>query len=177
MKSNNFARILSFVAMLSFAHLIHMTSARAEQIRIVALGASDLNGRYLQGSSWAVQLERMLRAKGYDVSISVNAVAGITSAGVLSMVDAVPRGTRVVVFSNGGSNDIAKGIPRSTLVSNTGAIMRGIRARGAVPIRVNPTTLPGQYRQADNLHLTAQGNAVLASHVLPQVIAALGKSR
>jgi lysophospholipase L1-like esterase len=118
----------------------------------------------------------MLRAKGYDVTVGVTARAGSTSDQILGMVQsAVTPGTRVVVFSSGGANDLARGGSIENLKANTAAIKAAIRAKGAVPIQVFPKKLPAQYLQPDRIHTTAQGNAVVAAGVLPRVIAAIGK--
>jgi hypothetical protein len=47
----------------------------------------------------------MLWAKGYDVSVTVNAVSGDGSAGYLSRADAAAAGARAVVYDAGNYND------------------------------------------------------------------------
>ena len=59
------------------ATLIVASNVQAETARILAVGASNTSG-YAVGASnaWPAILERMLRAKGYDVAV-IN--AGVTA--------------------------------------------------------------------------------------------------
>jgi len=68
------------------------SGAMAETSRIVALGASNTAGYGAGwGRAWPAQLESMLRAKGYDVTVSVQGVVGDTSERNLARIDsAVP---------------------------------------------------------------------------------------
>ena len=66
------------LAILGFAF-----SAEAETIRVVALGASNISGYAVGGTSgaWPARMEAILRAKGYDVTVSNQGVTGDTSSG------------------------------------------------------------------------------------------------
>ena len=79
----------------------------AATVNIVAFGASNVAGHGVGSSAaFPAQLEGMLRAKGYDAVITVQAVNGLTSGAVLSGVDsAVTPGTQVVIFDLGRAND------------------------------------------------------------------------
>lgn len=154
-------------------------AARAEPIRIVALGASDTTG-YGVGpqQAWPAELEGLLRAKGYDVTVTVNAVNGATSADILSRTaGAVTPGTRVVIYETGIPNDKRKGIPPEQSAANIDQVVARIRAVGAVPIPAGKLKLAASYMQPDGEHANAAGHALMASRLVPQVIAAIGKRK
>lgn len=156
--------------------LAAMASSNAETIRIVALGASNANGKGVgSGQAWPAQLESMLRSKGYDVSISVSAINGDTSAGILSRVDsAVPAGTRIVVFDSGYSNDLRRGSSPEQTQANIAQIRSRIQARGAVPLQAKRGSAS---TQGDGIHYTVGGHTAVAASLVPQVIAAIGKRK
>jgi lysophospholipase L1-like esterase len=122
----------------------------------------------------------MLRAKGYDATVTVNAINGDTSAGVLSRTSSISPGTQVVVFDTGGDNDKLRGMAGDTN-ANRGRIISAIRAHGAVAIQAAYRRLLGPQRsggagyQPDGIHLTAASHQKIAAYLLPQVIAGLKK--
>ena len=153
--------------------------ANAKSMRVFALGASNTNGRGVGADeAWPAQLERMLRARGYEVTFGISAINGDTSAGVLSRTSAIPDGTQVVVFDTGGDNDRLRGFAPGETKANRMKIESAIRAHHAVPIQAPYKTLIGPQRsggagyQADGIHLTAQSHARIAAYLLPKVIAA-----
>lgn len=147
--------------------------AQAEAIRIVALGASNTAGKGVSSSeAWPAQLEARLKAKGYDVSMSVQGVMGDTSAGIASRARAIPAGTRVVLYDTGTANDAYKGVSGAQREANIAQIVGQIRAHGAAAIEVLYAGLP---RQSDGIHLTPAAHAQLAARLAPRVIAAIGK--
>lgn len=105
-----------FAALLALALTNYTTSACAEPIKIVAIGASNTAGSAVgAGSAYPAVLQRMLRAKGYDVTIENKGVYGDTSAGILSRVDsAITPGTKIVIFDAGGGNDKDTGAAAQT---------------------------------------------------------------
>ena len=150
--------------------LCFASAVRAQSIRIAALGASNTAGNGVGASAaWPAQLEGMLRAKGYNVSMTVEALSGDSSAGILGRVASIPAGTQIVLYDAGTSNDRRLGVSEGAHQANAAQIASQIRARGAVPIKVVYAGLP---RQPDRIHLTAAGHATLAARLLPQVIAA-----
>ncbi len=156
--------------------------ARAETVKILALGASNTNGRGVSTSeAWPAQLERMLRAKGYDVTVSVNALNGDTSGGVLSRASNISAGTRVVIFDTGGDNDRKRGGSEGSINANKARIISAIRAHGAKPIVapyqriLGPMRSGGSNYQADGHHLTAASHARIAAVLMPSVVAAIKK--
>jgi acyl-CoA thioesterase-1 len=153
-------------------------AAHAKEIKVLALGASNTNGKGVAASqAWPAQLERMLRAKGYDATVTVNAINGDTSAGVLSRTQSIPAGTRVVVFDTGGDNDRLRGLGGETH-ANREKIAAAIRAHGAVPIQapylklIGPQRSGGAGYQPDGIHLTPASHEKIAAYLLPRVIAA-----
>ncbi len=152
--------------------------ADAATIKVFALGASNTNGKGVGASeAWPAQLERMLRAKGYDATVTVNAINGDTSAGILRRTSSIPAGTQVVVFDTGGDNDRLRGLGGQTH-ANKAQIVSAIRAHGAAAIQAPYINLIGPQRsggagyQPDGIHLTAQSHQRLAAYLLPRVIAA-----
>ncbi|MGZ3197213.1 MAG: GDSL-type esterase/lipase family protein [Croceibacterium sp.] len=172
-----------FVGLVAAATLALPGTVRAETLRIVALGASNTAGYgSSSGQAWPGLLEAMLRAKGYDVSVSVQGVIGDTSAGILQRVDSVPAGTRVVVYDIGAGNDRDTGAGGRT-GGNKAQIAQRIRARGAKAIFVpyakivgNEKTNPSAWRPNDpHHHLTTESHARVAAWLVPNVVAAVGK--
>jgi len=103
-------RAVCFGATLLFIGLFNfVTTADAETIKIVALGASNTVGQ--GGSSYPAELQAMLTAKGYSVEVLNAGVDGDTTAGMLARVDsAVPSGTRLVLLNPANLNDNKAGI-------------------------------------------------------------------
>jgi acyl-CoA thioesterase-1 len=160
-------------------------SARADTVRIVALGASNTNGAGVGAAeAWPAQLQGMLRAKGYDATVTVAAVNGDTSADILRRLDgAVTAGTKVVIYDLGLDNDHKKGLTAAQTAANKAQIVAGIRAHGAIPIQARYNSVAGEMHsakgdyQAGGFHLTPHAHAHVAAVLLPQVIAALGKRK
>lgn len=191
MRQNEFSRWASqgrgllFIAGLLTASFF-IGSARAESIRIVALGASNTAGRGVSsGGAWPARLEMMLRARGYDATVTVSGVNGDTSSGILSRADgAIAAGTRVVVFDLGKDNDRKQGMSEAQTNANKARIAAVIRAHGATPIQAQYLRVAGAQHEGDNanyqsdsIHLTPAAHAKVAAALLPSVIAAIGKPK
>jgi acyl-CoA thioesterase-1 len=152
--------------------------AVAASINIVALGASNTNGRGVgRALAWPAQLEDMLRAKGYAAHVTNEGIDGDTTRGMLSRLNsAVPDGTQIVILDKTPSTDRDKGVTDSA--ANISAIVGQLRARGVKSIIIASNWSWGGFRlQPDHQHLTAEGHALLAARLLPMVIASLGKAR
>lgn len=159
-------------------------AANATTIRILALGASNTNGVGVSTSeAWPTQLENMLRNKGYDANVSVNAVNGQTSAQVLARASDIAPGTQVVIFDNGGDNDRKHGMSVAETKANVAQIIATIRAHGAIPIRAPYKKIAGAMNsdqpgyQGGGHHLTAQSHARVAAALVPLVIAAVRRHK
>jgi acyl-CoA thioesterase-1 len=167
---------LLFVAGLMTGSLF-IGSARAESIRIVALGASNTAGKGVGTSAaWPAQLEMMLRAKGYDAQVANEGINGDDTSRMLQRVDSsVPDGTRVVVLEKAATNDRLRGINPATDIA---AITSKLRARG-----IKVVVIQGMHGwannqlQADGIHITEQGHAAVANRLVPLVVAAIGRVR
>jgi acyl-CoA thioesterase-1 len=145
--------------------------------QIVALGASNVAGRGVSSSeAFPAQLERMLAAKGYNAHVANAGVNGNTNADMLARLDqAVPAGTKVVLLGTLGGRYNARRLGQGDQTAELASIMAKLRSRG---IKIIPVTGAGVTRkllQADAVHLTAEGHAVVAARLLPSVIRALGR--
>jgi len=151
----------------------------AAPVNIVAFGASNVAG-YGVGASAAfpAQLEGMLRAKGYDVRVVNAGISGDTTAGMLGrLASSVPDGTQLALVNSPGFNDRRRGVHGTA--ENMSDIASRLRARGIKVILVQGLILStlSTHRQADRIHLTPEGHAIVAARLLPQVISAIGKPR
>ena len=105
--------------------------ALAEPVQIVAIGDSNTYGYGVKRpGAYPAQLEGLLRAKGYDVTI-VNAGRNgdMTAEGMARLGDAVPEGTdAAIVFL--GRNDWRKGVPQVAIARNLDVIVGALRGQG-----------------------------------------------
>src|SRR5258708_1237476 len=170
-------------AAIAFCMVTFANAGDSKAIKVFAVGASNTNGKGVSpDQAWPAVLERMLRAKGYDATVTVSAVNGDTSAGVLSRARCIPAGTEVVVFDTGGDNDRLRGISEAEINANRSQIIAVARAHGATAIQapykkiIGPQRSGGAGYQADGIHLTASSHARIAAYLLPQVIAAANRS-
>lgn len=168
-------RLLCFtIGLFVFAVCGFVATVRADTIMIVAFGASNTAGKGVSSSeAWPAQLESMLKARGYDVSMTVEDLIGDTSAGILSRTDSIPAGTKVVLYDTGRSNDRKAGVADAVREANIAGIASEIRARGATPIMVSYMGTPPSLRQSDGIHLTPAAHARIAAQLLSKVIAAI----
>jgi len=124
MRLSNFSKFFANATLLLFVisfSIFTIDQVKAITINIVALGASNTAGKGVASSSaWPAQLEGMLRAKGYDVNMTVSGTMGATSEVILSGVDSAVRpGTQIVIFDTGGNNDRKRGVSPSARQANT----------------------------------------------------------
>lgn len=170
---------LAFAAILGFAGAAH-----AETTRIVAIGASNTSG-YAVGASnaWPAILERMLKAKGLDVTVVNAGVTAETSGATVARVGSVVTpGTKIVIYDLGGGNDRDSGEGNKT-AANAGAIQARIRALGAIPINASKGAVvgsekgnPSAWIQGDpHHHITAASQQKVAASLVPKVMAAMRK--
>jgi acyl-CoA thioesterase-1 len=145
--------------------------------QIVALGASNVAGKGVSSSeAFAGQLERLLAAKGYNVRVANAGVNGNTNAEMLARLDqAVPAGTKVVLLGTLGGRYNARRLGQGDQNAEFASIMARLRSRGIKIIPVGAGGVSRKHLQADGVHLTAEGHAVVAARLLPSVIQALGR--
>src|SRR6201990_1087009 len=91
--------------------MLPLVAGHAASGTVVALGASNTYGRGVaRNQAYPAQLQAMLRAAGYNVTVINAGINGDTTAGMLRRVDRmVPLGTSVVILQPGG-NDARKGM-------------------------------------------------------------------
>jgi len=178
--------------------------AHAASATIVALGASNTEGMKLTtAEAYPAQLEKILRAKGLDVSVVNAGVSGDTSEGMLNRLgSSVPNGTTLVILQPGG-NDGRGGrrqggriVDPAQSAANLDAIITQLQARGievavfnglggagreaavrhhAVFLGQFYAGVPDTARQPDGQHLTAEGYTIVAQHIAPRISAMLNR--
>jgi GDSL-like Lipase/Acylhydrolase len=129
--------------------LAGVATTKAAHVTIVALGTSNTAGRGLPSSqSYPSQLQAMLRAKAYDVSVINKGVNGDTTVGMLARVGSVPSGTRLVLFEYARPNEaratlaIPQRIWRQSKVRWRGAASRASRSRNIFGSRFDAEVFP-----------------------------------
>ena len=180
-------------------------SAAAEPIQIVAFGDSNTAGfRVTNEHAYPAQLERVLRAKGYDVRVLNSGVSGNTSSMGLARIDrAVPPGTRIAIVYF-GRNDLRWGMEPAKFRANIEAIVKRLRARDIQVLLIGlrtfsladiavangalyyPDFFAGVSHEGEKdpkytlifdpiQHLNAAGYEVVVSHLAPVVESMLAK--
>jgi acyl-CoA thioesterase I len=110
-------------------------SAERTGILIVAMGDSLTEGLGVDmADAYPAQLERKLRAGGYDVTVVNAGVSGETSSGALSRVDWVLRQQPDIVILATGGNDGLRGVQPAVTEGNIDQIVQKIRESGAVVV-------------------------------------------
>lgn len=96
---------------LSALVLFASVSAKAETIRITALGDSLTAGPGLSVSdTFPAQLEKALKAKGHDVAVTNAGVSGDTASGGLARLDWMLADKPQIVIVELGANDGLRGV-------------------------------------------------------------------
>jgi acyl-CoA thioesterase-1 len=171
-------RILALVAVV-FSGL----AAAPAAAQVVAIGASNTAGRghghHTGGvdtaEAYPAQLERLLHARGVNVTVKNAGVAGDTSAGMLARLDSVIEpGTRVVIIQP-GSNDALRGGSLLDAKRNADEMARRLRSRGirVIVLTGMRNSVPPSTWDPDGEHVNARAHAMIAARLLPQVMAAL----
>jgi acyl-CoA thioesterase I len=185
-------RKLIWTVLISVALLAQPLLATAEDIKIVALGASGTAGEGVSESdAYPAQLERLLKADGYSVSVVNEGISGNTTRDLLDRFDrAVPDGTNIVILQP-GTNDKQRVKGRTSMTPaetkenveqmlaklkerNISAVLLGYPGKGGREIAQAHSAVwygaghkgisPGMI-QADGVHLTKEGNALLAKNM------------
>ncbi len=111
--------------LLSFA-----APASARPLRIIALGDSLTAGFALPAdAAFPAQLQRALRAKGYEVEIENAGVSGDTSSGALERLDWAIGGECDSAIVEIGANDMLRGTNPAMTRQNIDAILARLRDR------------------------------------------------
>ncbi|HVZ50386.1 MAG TPA: GDSL-type esterase/lipase family protein [Pseudolabrys sp.] len=172
-------------------------SALARPIRIVAFGDSATYGWLVaRKDAYPVQLQALLRGKGYDVTVSNRGVPGDTTASALRRFDeAIAPGTDIALVEL-GTNDLRMHVPAAKMRANLAEIVRSLRARHIEVLLIGLGSLdlagvahatgvpyaqwklpPGQYRARDGAHFNGAGYSILVARMLPHVEALIRRAR
>jgi acyl-CoA thioesterase I len=148
-------------------------TSHAEPLRIVAIGASNTHGWYVGNEgAYPAQLQTLLRAKGIDAQITNAGVPFDTTAMMLRRIDRdVPNGTDIVILQP-GSNDVRFFGTMEQRAANIAEMTRRLRAR-AIEVIVYDENIPLRYYTIDFIHWTREGHAMIATALLPRVLALL----
>ena len=151
---------------------------QTEPLRIVALGASNTAGwGVAPAESYPAQLGALLAAKGIPATVINAGIPGDTTGGMLARLEhEVAPGTQLVILQP-GSNDERYG-SGGERAANIAEIERRLSARGTKLLVVENSMLaelPRSELRADGIHYTPRGYAILAEHLLPLLVGALGK--
>ena len=157
--------------------LFVLVASKGTPPQVVALGASNVAGFGVSRSeAFTAQLEAMLRAAGYDITIRNAGVSGNTTTDMLNRFEhVIPPGTKVVILdmSGGYFNNDQKGISGERGYADMSTIVAGLRARGIKIVPERAAEISKRYKQEDGVHLTAEGHHILAGQLLPQLVEAL----
>ncbi len=108
--------------------------AAPRKLKIVAFGDSLTAGYNLpQNAAFPAQLEKALRAKGFDVDIINAGVSGDTTTSALGRLDwSIPDGTDGVILEI-GANDALRGVDPGLAAFNLRTMLQKLQARG-IPV-------------------------------------------
>jgi acyl-CoA thioesterase-1 len=177
--------------------------ATAEEIKIVALGASQTAGQGVaESDAYPAQLERLLKAEGYSVSVANEGISGNTTRDLLDRFNrAVPDGTRIVILQP-GTNDRVRTNRRNALNpeetrKNVEQMLTTLKERNITVILVGYPGKDGrdiahgqsamwyppsrgitpEMIQADGVHFTKEGNTVLAKNLSVMIKKTIDKTQ
>jgi acyl-CoA thioesterase I len=131
--------------------------AAAQPVRILAFGDSLTAGLGLAPQdAFPAQLERRLRADGFDAKLINAGVSGDTTAGGLARLDfSLGDGADIVILEL-GANDMLRGMPPAQARANLGRMIDAARTRGAAVVlagmRANANFGPEYKAQFDSIY-------------------------
>jgi len=181
--------------------------ARAETINIVAFGDSAVfgsgQGRTPGGvpvaEAYPAKLERALRARGWDVSVSNQGIRGGTARDAVYNIDSrIPPLTKLTIIQFGSNDRNLLGASAGNIALSLEEIIRRVRAKGSAVILVMqwpPTDaaafaavqqradsfatwysdlyydgkLRPEYDSGDHAHLNAAGTDLIVARAVPDV--------
>lgn len=165
------------IALAAFCISVWILPAAAESVQIVVTGDSNVAGKGVSSSeTYPAQLERALKARGYDVRVLNTGVNGDTTTRLLSRLDsAVPPGTQIAIVWI-GINDIRReGKTVSFVQTMRRKITANLQARDIEVLNLARDVGTGlrtntKFTTGDrDLHFNAAGYAAVAARTLPQV--------
>jgi acyl-CoA thioesterase-1 len=181
--------------LIALAVLLLSVPTLAAPLKIVALGDSATAGWLVaHKDAYPAELERQLRAKGYDVAVKNAGVSGDTSAGVLHRLDLAVDADTQIVLVEVGTNDLRLHIPAAKMRANVSEIMRTLQKRRIAVLLIGLGSLdlsavaraahvpyaqfrlpPGQYRARDHAHFNPEGYRIVVTRLLPRVEALIAQ--
>lgn len=128
--------------------------AEASTIRLVGFGDSLMAGYELAPEeAFPARLEKLLRGKGYDVTIANAGVSGDTTADGLARIDwSIPEGTQGVILEL-GANDALRGLSPQESRDNLDAMIMRLKERKIAVLLVGipaPPNMGADYEQQFN---------------------------
>lgn len=147
----------------------------SDTVRIVAIGASNTNGKGVgRRSAWPAQLANLLQQKGYAVKVVNKGVNGNTTAQMLSRLKrAVGSKTRIAILSIPLTNDRQSGTNTKSNVASMKAILKE-KGIGAIVID-RPHKWAGNRLQSDGIHFTVAGHKAVAAKLLSKTISQISR--
>jgi acyl-CoA thioesterase I len=153
-----------------------ISTASEAHAQIVALGASNTRGKGVASDeTYSARLEGLLRSHGITVTVANAGVDNDTLWGMLNRLDrSVPLGTRVVILQVGAQTS-RQGKQAGDWEGEVSTLRSRIEARGVRVIVLGALRkiVPADAFQADGIHLTPAGHAMVAEWLLPQVMEAI----
>lgn len=131
-----------------------LSPVQAKTLQIVGFGDSLMAGYQLAPSeSYTAQLEKALKAKGYDLAITNAGVSGDTTSGGLARLDwSIPDGTDAVILEL-GANDALRGVSPDQTEKNLDAMLARLKER-KIPVllagMIAPPNMGGDYAERFN---------------------------
>jgi acyl-CoA thioesterase I len=154
--------------------LVALDAANLAHAQVVAIGASNTLGTgptmggVMTPEAYPAQLEKLLRARGFSVTVKNAGVPGITAGQMLGSLDSVvDSGTKVAIIDPMW-NEMRLGGTRLDMERNVAEMSRRLKARGikVIVFQKWPPYFTGS-------HPSAKAHAIVAERLLPQVMAAL----
>jgi len=146
--------------------------------QVVAFGASVVMGYGGPPSqAYPAQLEAMLRARGINVTIKNAGIYDDTSTGMLARLDRdIPPGTTVVILDTSGEllNDRFHGISEAQGQADIATMTARLTARHIAVVPESTADIPPNLRLPDHMHLTPEGNRLVATRLVDSVVQGLG---
>ena len=125
-------------------------------------------GGVLYPEAYPAQLEKLLRARGLNVTVKNAGAPSITAGMMLGSLDSVVDSSTKVAIIDPAWNEMLHGGSRLDMERNIAEMSRRLKARGIKVIVFQ--RWPSYFNES---HPSAKAHAIVAASLLPQVMAAL----
>jgi acyl-CoA thioesterase-1 len=169
--------------LISYFILMICTSAWAESVNIVAIGASFTSGRGLGkyaldgvdvNHAYPAQLEAMLKGRGIDAHVRNAGVSGDTSGGIYGRLNSeISEDTNIAIVDISIANDRVHGVYTAGYVSKIFEFLKSRRITAISLRREIKSKVMHNPALMDGTHPNEEGQRVFAEVLLPQVLAVL----